>query len=134
MQHCTSLALTNDNESGGLEELLIVPGGMFSLQDVTHSVVLPQPEGGVHGETWHDSKKLLTNGQLTLWREALGIHHVHGHIRHSGGIHLSIHYLNRKTNYENSVNTVLFTKQSWSPLFTIWLTPKLTVVVCIKPF
>lgn len=91
----STTALTNYDESGGLEELLIIPSGMFCLQNVTHSVVLPQPQGGVHGETRHDSKKLLTNGQTMLWRESVGIHHVHRHIRHGGGINLSIHYLNR---------------------------------------
>lgn len=44
--------LTNDDESGGLEELLVSPGRVLCLQDITDSVVLPQPQGGVHGEPW----------------------------------------------------------------------------------
>lgn len=98
MQPSTSSALTNDDESGGLEELLIVPGGMFSLQDVAHSVVLPQPQGGVHGQTGHNSKQLLTNGQTALWRDAVVIHHVHRHVGHSGGVNLSIHHLDKYKN------------------------------------
>ena len=62
------MSLTDDDEPGCLKELLIVPGGVLFLQDVTQSVVLPQPYGGVHAETRHKTKYLITNGQTLLWR------------------------------------------------------------------
>lgn len=77
----SSVALTYDDESGSLEELLIVPGRMFCLQDVTDPVMLPQPYGRVHGETRQHAKNLLTDGQTLLLRELFRIQHVHRGIR-----------------------------------------------------
>lgn len=78
---CSTVALTYDDESGSLEELFIIPGGMFSLQDVTDPVMLPQPYGSIHGEAWQHTKNLLPDGQTLLLREVCRIQHVNRSIR-----------------------------------------------------
>lgn len=87
----TEKAVTNDDESGSLEELLVVPRGMICFQDVTHSVVLPQPYGGVHTKTRQRTKHVVTNGQLLVSGEVWGILHVHRDIRYRRGVHLAVY-------------------------------------------
>jgi len=85
--------LTDDDQSAGLEELLIVPGRMFCLQDVTDSVVLPQPYGGVHAEARQEAEHLLTNGQTVFWKDAFRVQHVHRDLGCSRRVHIPIYCL-----------------------------------------
>lgn len=85
-----SVQLTDDDEARGLEELLVVPGGMLRLQDVTHPVVLPQPQRGEHPQTRQQSEHLLTDGHLGLGRDARGVAHPNGGIGHRGRVHLAL--------------------------------------------
>lgn len=88
-----SCHLTNDDEAGRLEELLVVPGGMLCLQDVTHSVVLPQPQRGVHSQTGKKSEHFVTDGDLILCRDPGRVVHPNGNILYSGRVHFAVHYL-----------------------------------------
>lgn len=91
-----SCHLTNDDEACRLEELLVVPGGMLCLQDVTHSVVLPQPQRGVHPQTGKKAKHFVTDGKLILCRDPGRVVHPNGNILYSGRVHLTVHYLLEK--------------------------------------
>lgn len=44
--------LTYKDEASGLEELLIIPGGVLLLQQVAHAVVLTQPDRGHDHQPW----------------------------------------------------------------------------------
>lgn len=66
---------------------------MFAFQDVTHPVVLPQPDGGVHGEAWDEPEHFLSDGEPLLSGETFRVHHVHWDLRHHGRVHLPIDQL-----------------------------------------
>lgn len=80
MKYCQ---LTDDDEACGLEKLLVVPGGMLCFQDVTHSIVFPQPQCGEHSQTREESEYFLTNSNLALGRDARGVVHLDGHVGYS---------------------------------------------------
>lgn len=92
--------LTYDDEPGGLEELLIPPGGVLGLQDVTDAVVFSQPQGGVQGEAWQQPKHLLPNGHaLPLWNPSR-VAHIHRRLCYRWRVHLTFNYLEEKTDSE----------------------------------
>lgn len=84
------LSLTDDDEPCSLEELLVVPQRMLRLQDVTHSVVLPQPQCGVHPQTRKKSKHLVADSDLVLRGDPRRVVHPDGNVIHSGRIHLTV--------------------------------------------
>lgn len=90
------LTLTDDDESRGLEELLVVPGGMLRLQEVAHSVVLPQPQRGVHSQTGKESEHLVADGDLVLRGGPGWVVHPDGNLIHSGRVHLAVDQLLRR--------------------------------------
>lgn len=92
VDHCQAF-LTDDDETGCLEELLVVPGGVLGLQDVADAVVLPEPQGGVHGQAWDDPKHLLADGKGFLRRDMGWVVHPDGYVRYGRGVHLAIHHL-----------------------------------------
>lgn len=85
--------LTDDDETGCLEELLVVPGGVFGLQDVADPVVLPEPQGGVQRQTGDDSKHFLPDGKCFLRRDPGWVVHPDGCVLYSGGVHLAVNDL-----------------------------------------
>lgn len=85
--------LTDDDETGCLEELLVVPGGVFGLQDVADPVVLPEPQGGVQRQTWDDPKHFLPDGKRFLRRDPGWVVHPDGCVLYSGGVHLTVNDL-----------------------------------------
>ena len=85
--------LTDEDEAGRLEELLVTPGRVLSLQQVTHAVVLTQPYRGVEHEPRKQPKHLLAHGHLALGRDAPGVVHQHGSLFHRWRVHLSIEHL-----------------------------------------
>lgn len=88
--------LTDDDQTCGLEKLLIVPRGMLHFQDVTDSIVLPQPQGGVHSQTREKSEHFLTNSDLMLRWNTWGVAHLHHRIEYSGRVHFAINDLQLK--------------------------------------
>lgn len=87
------LTLTDDDQSRSLEELLVVPSGVLRLQDVTHSVVLPQPQGGVHPQTGKKSEHLVANSDLVLRGDPGWVVHPDGNLIHTGWVHLPVDQL-----------------------------------------
>lgn len=75
-------ALTYEDEAGGLEELFIIPGGMLCLQQVTHTVVLTQPERGIQHEPRQQPKHFLAHGHPVLEWDTPWIVHQYGHLFH----------------------------------------------------
>lgn len=90
---CCRAFLTDDDETGCLEELLVVPGGVFGLQDVADPVVLPEPQGGVQRQTWDDSKHFLPDGKRFLRRDPGWVVHPDGCVLYSGRVHLTVNDL-----------------------------------------
>lgn len=90
------LTLTNDDKSCSLEELFVVPRGMLCLQDITHSVVLPQPKCGVHPQAGKKSEHLVADSDLILTGDPGWVVHPDGDLIHSGGVHLTVDQLLRR--------------------------------------
>lgn len=90
------LVLTDEDETSRLEELLVAPGGMLPFQYVTDTVVLAQPERGVHAEPRQQPEHLLPYRQLLLLGDGRRVDHVNRGIGDRGGVHLSIHHLDDK--------------------------------------
>lgn len=93
MEKANKLLLTNDDEARGLEKLFIVPRGMLCFQDVTHSVVLSQPQRSVHPQTGKKSEHLLTDSHLTLRRDSRWVAHLNGSISNRWRVHLAVNQL-----------------------------------------
>lgn len=87
------LALTDEDEPGRLEELLVAPRRVLLLQHVTDAVVLAEPEGCVHHQPGQEPKHLLAHGQLLVLGGAVGVDHVHWRLEHRGRVHLPVHHL-----------------------------------------
>lgn len=85
--------LTDEDETSCLEELLVAPGGMLPFQYVADTVVLAQPERGIHAESRQQPKHLLPHRQLLLLGDGRRVDHVDRSIGDHGGVHLSIHHL-----------------------------------------
>lgn len=87
--------LTDDDKSCSLEELFVIPRGMLSLQDITHSVVLPQPQCGVHPQTGKKSEHLIADSDLVLRGDPGWVVHPDGNLIHSRRVHLTVDQLLR---------------------------------------
>lgn len=117
--------LTDDDETGRLEELLVAPGWVFGLQDVADPVVLPEPQSGVERQTWDDSKHFLPDGKRFLRQDPGWVVHPDGCVLYSGGVDLTSNYLmGEKNNFtlkkkNQNVNFVKLSKEK--PLmFCTW--------------
>ena len=73
------MRLTNNNELGCLEQSFVIPLWMLFLQDATHSVVFPQPDGLVQEQSWHEAKEPVAHGKLPVLRDVEFWRVVHFH-------------------------------------------------------
>lgn len=85
--------LTYKDEASGLEELLVIPGGVLLFQQVAHAVVLTQPDRGDDHQPWEQPKHLLAHSHLILERDARWVAHQHRRLSHGWWVHLSVQHL-----------------------------------------
>lgn len=92
------LLLTYQYEPGRLEEPFIVPLRMLPQKHITHSVVFPQPDGGIHHQTGHQTEDLLPHGKPKMLRGVRGVDHLYLSVFNCGRVHLSTDDLNHRNN------------------------------------
>lgn len=66
---------------------------MLLLQNVTDTVVLTQPERGIHAEPWQQPEHLLPHCQLLLLGDGGWVDHVYRHLGDRRWVHLPVHHL-----------------------------------------
>lgn len=91
-----SLLLTYQYEPAGLEQSLIIPLRMLLFEYITHSVVLPKPDGSIHHQTRHQTKDFLPHSEPQVLRDVGRVDHVYLSVFDCGRIHLSTDDLNHK--------------------------------------
>lgn len=85
--------LTNKDEPRGLKESFIIPVWVNFLQNVTHPVVLTEPDGGVHHEAWDQTERLVANSEaLRVW-DVWRVVHFNTNILNQWRVHLSLYHL-----------------------------------------
>lgn len=88
--------LTNQDETRGLKDPLVVPVGMLLLHDITDTVVLTKPNASIHHQTWNQTEGLMAHSESLFFWDMRRIVHVHLDILHQRRIHLTIHNLRVK--------------------------------------
>ncbi|AKT72814.1 protein UL7 [Cynomolgus macaque cytomegalovirus strain Mauritius] len=67
LRHDNVDGFPDNDESSGLEQLLVTPFWMFLFQNIAHPVVFPEPDSGVHHEPRYQAKSLLTDSQTHVF-------------------------------------------------------------------
>lgn len=89
--------LTNQNQSRGLKKPLVVPVWVNLLQQVTHPVVFPKPDSGVHHQARYQTEGLVTHDEALGLGNVGRVVHVGPHVLHCWRVHLSVDDLHRWT-------------------------------------
>nr|AXG21713.1 protein UL7 [synthetic construct] len=93
LRHDNVDGFPDNDESSGLEQLLVTPFWMFLFQNIAHPVVFPEPDSGVHHEPRYQAKSLLTDSQTHVFGHFRRIDHVHLDVFDRGGIHFTVNHL-----------------------------------------
>lgn len=68
---------------------------MLLLEDIAHSVMFPQPDGGVHHQPRHQTEDLVPHSKAQMLRDVGWVHHVHLSVSDRGRIDFSVDDLKR---------------------------------------
>lgn len=88
-------SLTNQDESCGLEEPLIIPVWMLLLKNVTHTIVFPEPDSSIHHETWDQTEGFVAYSKAIRLRHMRWIVHIRLNLTDQGRINLTIQNLKK---------------------------------------
>lgn len=111
------LKLTDQNETCSLEQSFVIPVGVHLLQHITHTVVFPQPNGGIHNETRDQAERLVAHSEAVRVRHMRRVEHFNISFLYCWGVHLSIHDLQSYTREEATVRTLV-----WSAVVAVCAT------------
>lgn len=81
---------TNQDQPRGLEEPFVIPVRMDLLQHVTHPVVFPKPNSGVHHQTRYQAEGLVTHGEALGLRNVGRVVHFSPHLLYCWRVHFSM--------------------------------------------
>lgn len=89
----SGVLLTNQNKACCLEKTLIVPVGVLLLQNVTHTVVFPEPDSGIHHKARDQAECFMAYCELELLTNVGWVVHLDLNIFNQRRVHLTIQYL-----------------------------------------
>lgn len=85
--------LTDQYKACSLKKTLIVPGGMLLLQDVTHPVVLSEPDSGIHHQAWDQAERFMAHCESELLTNVRWVVHLDLNVFNQRGVHLPVQNL-----------------------------------------